>query len=61
MKAAGLMAIDTVVESSAILIKSRSPSNPQLVELIAARIRGFITAQKFVLCQYNVQNRTDYG
>ncbi|EJT73460.1 hypothetical protein GGTG_10298 [Gaeumannomyces tritici R3-111a-1] len=55
MKAAGLMAIDTVVESSAILIKSKSPSNPELVELIASRIRGVITAQRYVLCQYNVE------
>jgi len=55
MKAAGLKAIDTVVSSTAILVKSKSPSNPALVELIASRIRGVITAQKYVLCQYNVQ------
>lgn len=55
MRAAGLMAIDTVVESSAILIKSRNPSSPEMVDLIASRIRGVITAQKFVLCQYNIQ------
>ncbi|TDZ60817.1 ATP phosphoribosyltransferase [Colletotrichum trifolii] len=55
MRAAGLKAIDTVVDSQAVLIKSRSPSNVELVELIAARIRGVITAQKFVLCQYNIE------
>ncbi|KAH6724842.1 ATP phosphoribosyltransferase [Leptodontidium sp. MPI-SDFR-AT-0119] len=55
MKAAGLKAIDTVVSSTAILVKSKNPSNPQLVDLIASRIRGVITAQKYVLCQYNVQ------
>jgi ATP phosphoribosyltransferase len=55
MKAAGLKPIDTVVETSAILIKSRAPSNPELVDLIASRIRGVITAQKYVLCQYNIQ------
>lgn len=55
MRAAGLKAIDTVVESTAVLIKSQSPSNPDLVELIASRIRGVITAQRFVLCQYNVE------
>ncbi|KAK4197774.1 putative ATP phosphoribosyltransferase [Triangularia verruculosa] len=54
MKAAGLKAIDTVVETSAILIKSKAPSNPAMVDLIAARINGVITAQKYVLCQYNV-------
>ncbi|KAI1828104.1 HisG-domain-containing protein [Xylaria intraflava] len=55
MKAAGLKPIDTVTETSAILVKSRSPSNPELVDLIARRIRGVITAQKYVLCQYNIQ------
>lgn len=55
MKAAGLKPIDTVVETSAILIKSRKPSNPELVDLISSRIRGVITAQKYVLCTYNIQ------
>ncbi|PTB70111.1 HisG-domain-containing protein [Trichoderma citrinoviride] len=55
MRAAGLKAIDTVVESVAVLIKSRAPSNPDLVDLIASRIRGVITAQKYVLCQYNIE------
>ncbi|KAI1189358.1 hypothetical protein F5B17DRAFT_391677 [Nemania serpens] len=55
MKAAGLKPIDTVIETSAILIKSRQPSNPELVDLIAQRIRGVITAQQYVLCQYNIQ------
>lgn len=43
MKAAGLKAIDTVVSSTAILVKSKNPSNPQLVDLIASRIRGVIS------------------
>ncbi|KAM0244952.1 hypothetical protein ACHAQJ_010687 [Trichoderma viride] len=55
MRAAGLKAIDTVVESVAVLIKSQSPSNPDLVDLIASRIRGVITAQRYVLCQYNIE------
>lgn len=55
MKAAGLMPIDTVVDSSAILIKSRTPRSTEMVDLIASRIRGVITAQKFVLCQYNIE------
>ena len=54
MRAAGLKAIDTVVESTAVLIKSRKVSNEKLVSLIAARIRGVITAQRYILCQYNI-------
>ena len=29
-----------------------------LIDLIAARIRGAITAQKFVLCSYNIERRS---
>ena len=43
MKAAGLKAIDTVVESTAILIKSKHPSNLKLVNMIASRIKGVIS------------------
>lgn len=70
MKAAGLKAIDTVVQSTAVLIKSKNTKN-ELVDLIASRIRGvigtsipfpfcalitniLIDAQKYVLCQYNI-------
>jgi len=55
MRAAGLKAIDTIIESVAVLIKSRSPSNSAMVDLIASRIRGVITAQRYVLCQYNIE------
>jgi ATP phosphoribosyltransferase len=54
MKAAGLRAIDTVVESQAVLIKSRNPSNAELVDKIAQRIEGRIAAQRYVLCMYNI-------
>ena len=55
MKAAGLKALDTVVDSECVLIKSSKPSNPALVDLIAKRIAGVITAKRFVLCQYNIK------
>jgi hypothetical protein len=42
MKAAGLKAIDTVVSSTAILVKSKNPSNPAMVDLITSRIKGVI-------------------
>lgn len=43
MRAAGLKAISTVLETTAILIRSKKPSNPDLVNLIATRIRGVIS------------------
>lgn len=42
MKAAGLKPIDTVVESTAVLVKSKN-SNNELVDLITSRIRGVIS------------------
>jgi ATP phosphoribosyltransferase len=42
MKAAGLEAIDTVVESTAVLVKSREKKS-DLMDLIASRIRGVIS------------------
>lgn len=55
MRAAGLKAIDTVVDSTAVLISSKHPSDPKLVSVITNRIQGVITAQKYVLCTFNVK------
>jgi ATP phosphoribosyltransferase len=55
MRAAGLKAIDTVVDTQAVLIKSKNPTNPDLIDLITSRIKGVITAQRYVLCQYNIE------
>ncbi|KAI9812996.1 MAG: ATP phosphoribosyltransferase (ATP-PRTase) (ATP-PRT) [Thelocarpon impressellum] len=54
MKAAGLKPIASVVDSTAVLIKSKHPTNVALVNLIVSRIEGFVTARKYVLCQYNI-------
>jgi ATP phosphoribosyltransferase len=50
MKVAGLKAISTVVESTAILIQSKRPSNPQLVKIIASRIKGWIGTDSPARC-----------
>ncbi len=55
MRAAGLRPLTTVLASTALLIKSKHPSNPALLSLIASRIRGVIVAQSYVLCQYNIE------
>lgn len=43
MRAAGLRAIDTVVRSTAVLIKSKRVTNQKLVDLITSRITGVIS------------------
>ncbi|KAI4130736.1 MAG: hypothetical protein LQ338_001572 [Usnochroma carphineum] len=42
MKSHGLKAIKTIVESKAVLIKSKRPSDQKLVDKVASRIRGVI-------------------
>lgn len=56
MRAASLHPLTTLVTSTAVLIKSPhpSPANLPLIDLIASRIKGVITAQRYVFCQYNI-------
>jgi ATP phosphoribosyltransferase len=57
MRAAGLHAIATLLQTEAVLIKSSTPKHEALqplIELITSRIAGVIAASKYVICQYNV-------
>ena len=57
MRAAGLHAIATLLETEAVLIKSNTPSRADhtpLINLIASRIAGVVAAEKYVVCSYNV-------
>ena len=56
MRAACLHPLTTLVASTAVLIQSShpSPANLPLITLIASRIKGVITAQRYVFCQYNI-------
>lgn len=53
MRAAGLKAIATVLETSAHLISCKTPKFPDIVEKVTQRIEGILAAQKYVLCNYN--------
>jgi len=57
MRAAGLHAIATVLDTEAVMIRSRIPKHEAhsgLIKLITNRIRGVIAASKYAICQYNV-------
>jgi ATP phosphoribosyltransferase len=59
MRAAGLHAIATVLDTEAVLIRStthkpRSPEQEKTIEMITKRIAGVIAAGKYVVVQYNV-------
>jgi len=57
MRAAGLHAIATVLETEATLIRSstrKSPAHAALIEKVTSRIAGVIASERYVLCQYNI-------
>ena len=57
MRAAGLHAIETVLTTEAVLIKSSAQKHPDLeplIKVITSRIAGVIAASKYVICQYNI-------
>ncbi|KAH7927669.1 HisG-domain-containing protein [Leucogyrophana mollusca] len=57
MRAAGLHAIATVLDTEAVLIKSSVPKHAHhtpLIGLITSRIAGVVAANRYVVCQYNI-------
>ena len=57
MRAAGLHAIETILQTEAVLIKSSAQKHPDLeplIRMITTRIAGVIAASKYVICQYNI-------
>jgi len=57
MRAAGLHAIGTLLETETVLIKSSVPKHAHLtplIEMITKRIAGVVASSKYVLCQYNI-------
>ena len=57
MRAAGLHAIATLMQTEAVLIKSSTPKHESLdplIKLITARIAGVVAAGRYVVCEYNI-------
>ncbi|TFK48828.1 ATP phosphoribosyltransferase [Heliocybe sulcata] len=57
MRAAGLHAISTILQTEAVLIKANSPKRQEhvsLINLITSRIAGVIAAGRYVVCEYNI-------
>ncbi|BGP18132.1 ATP phosphoribosyltransferase (ATP-PRTase) (ATP-PRT) [Rhodosporidiobolus nylandii] len=59
MRAAGLHAIETILGSEAVLIRSNKPesTHTELIDRITSRIAGVIAAGKYVLCNYNIPRK----
>ncbi|KAG2118400.1 hypothetical protein DEU56DRAFT_838185 [Suillus clintonianus] len=61
MRAVGLHAIATVLQTEAVLIKSNVPHRAHhapLIDLIASRIAGVVAAGKYVVCEYNIRRQS---
>ncbi|KAG2054047.1 HisG-domain-containing protein [Suillus hirtellus] len=61
MRAAGLHAIATVLQTEAVLIKSNAPHRAHhapLIDLMASRIAGVLAAAKYVICEYNIRRQS---
>ncbi|KAF8580644.1 HisG-domain-containing protein [Ramaria rubella] len=57
MRAAGLHAIGTLLNTETVLIRSSKPKHAHLAPLIdriTKRIAGVVASTKYVLCQYNI-------
>ncbi|WFD22316.1 ATP phosphoribosyltransferase [Malassezia equina] len=58
MRACGLKPIATLLSSEAVLIRPTKPHSSDstgIISLITSRIHGVIAANKYVLCQYNIE------
>ncbi|CEH18024.1 atp phosphoribosyltransferase [Ceraceosorus bombacis] len=58
MRACGLHAIATLLQSQAVLIRPTTPharANVSLIKLVTNRIKGVIAASKYVLVEYNIE------
>ncbi|KAF9651618.1 ATP phosphoribosyltransferase [Thelephora ganbajun] len=57
MRAAGLHAIETILLTEAVLIKSSAQKHSELeplIDMITSRIAGVVAASRHVICQYNI-------
>lgn len=55
MRAAGLHDIHTLLDTQSVLMSNKNSKHQELIDKITSRIRGVITASKYVLCTYNVE------
>ncbi|CAO3654289.1 unnamed protein product [Mucor hiemalis] len=57
MRAAGLHDIYDLMETQSVLIANKKSKHTALIEKIASRVRGVITAHQYVLCTYNIERK----
>jgi ATP phosphoribosyltransferase len=55
MRAAGLHDIHTLLNTQSVLLSNKHSKHQSLIDKITSRVRGVITANKYVLCTYNIE------
>jgi len=55
MRAAGLEIVEKIMDTQAVLIKSKKALHPELIDTITRRIQGHFTATQYQMIQYNVK------
>jgi len=55
MRAAGLKELETIMESEAVFIINPKSKHMDIAEKITKRIKGVLTAENFVMVEYNIE------
>lgn len=50
MRAAGLEIVSTILSTEAVLLSNPNTKKQALVDMIASRIDGYMTAKRYVVC-----------
>lgn len=59
LKAVGLKEVATIIESEAILISNPNTKHKAIANILAKRLEGILTAQKYVMIEYDIK-RCDF-
>jgi ATP phosphoribosyltransferase len=54
MRAAGLEVVSTIMGTEAVLIGNKNSPHKDLMAKIATRCRGVVTAEQYVMIEYNI-------
>ncbi|KAI8063488.1 hypothetical protein BC940DRAFT_243292 [Gongronella butleri] len=57
MRAAGLHDIHDLMPTQSVLLANKNTTHQDMIDKLASRIRGVITASKYVLCTYNIERK----
>ena len=57
MRAAGLEVVETIMSTETVLISNKKTKHADMIEKIRKRFEGYMTAQKYDMMLYNIQEK----